>query len=53
MTTSAAPDRVAALDNADPFEDGDRDALRVDLVLAAGDLLLDVCELFGCGTHLN
>jgi hypothetical protein len=53
MTTSAAHDRVAALDHADPLEDGDRDALRVDLVLAAGHLLLHDCELFICGTHLN
>jgi hypothetical protein len=51
MTTSAFPDRVAGLDHADPFEDGDRDALRVDLVLAAGDLPLDDFELFIGGTH--
>jgi hypothetical protein len=53
MTTSAARDRGAALDHADPLEDGDRDALRVDLVGPAGHLPLNDCELFICGTHLN
>jgi len=53
MTTSAARDRAATLDHADSFEDRDRDALRVDLVGAAGHLPLNDCELFICGTHLN
>ncbi len=53
MTISALPDGVAALDHTDPLEDGYRDSLRVDLVLAAGDLPLNDCKLFICGTHLN
>jgi hypothetical protein len=53
MTISALLDRVATLNHADPLENGNRHPLRVDLVLTAGDLLLDDCELFTCGTHLN
>ena len=39
------------LQHADPFQDRDCDALRVDLVLAARDLVLNDRELFIVGTH--